>query len=137
MDVVAERDPFLLDEGGGLRLLETDLGIGVDVLEDLDETRLVLIDEGGLDALPIKDIRPVIRSTYEGLEIIDAGWVGSRPAIFGRRSHDGESTPAAWLLASGAAAGLGGAALAPANVSSGVPEASTVCQATPARSYCS
>ena len=55
----------------------------------------------GLDVQAITDIRPVIDTTSEGLEVINAGWVGSRPAVRGRRSQDSETAPATWLLAGG------------------------------------
>ena len=52
---------------------------------------------GRLEVEAVKGVRPAIDSTSEGLEIISAGWIGSRPAMLGRRGEDPETTPAAWL----------------------------------------
>ncbi|WP_029911574.1 prolyl oligopeptidase family serine peptidase [Caulobacter sp. UNC358MFTsu5.1] len=52
---------------------------------------------GGLDVESLDQVQAAPESTYEGFEIIQAGWVGEAPAVLGRRSQDPDTAPAAWL----------------------------------------
>ena len=52
---------------------------------------------GGLVLERLDQVRAAPESTYEGFEIIQAGWVGADPAILGRRSRDADTVPASWL----------------------------------------
>lgn len=51
----------------------------------------------GLVQESLDQVRAAPESTYEGFEIVQAGWVGADPAVLGRRREDADAVPAAWL----------------------------------------
>lgn len=56
---------------------------------------------GGLAMEALDQVRPAPESTYEGFEIIQAGWVGQYPVVLGLRRQDAETAPPSWLKIGG------------------------------------
>lgn len=59
--------------------------------------RIVAPRNGRLNVAVLDQVRPMLGGTYEGFEIVQAGWVGGTPAVLGRRSEDPETQAPIWL----------------------------------------
>lgn len=66
--------------------------------QPVDQGRLVVVTPTplGLDWRPVESVRPALATVQWGFEYAQAGWVGTTPAVFGRRAEAPDEAPA-WL----------------------------------------
>lgn len=68
-------------------------------LGSADTGTLTVVTPGpdGLALERLDQVRAAPESTYEGFEIVQAGWVGGDPAVLGRRRGEADALAASWL----------------------------------------
>ena len=67
----------------------------------VENGRLILIDaaarRGGAAVKTVEQVRPKLDYTNEGYEIVQAGWIGSRPMVMGRPAEASPTMDPVWL----------------------------------------